>query len=74
MDRNSVFFKQAQLMMRVMPFVEKEACFALKGQKTGFGTPDRNRSKTPPPQHNGPKSPYLSRHCGNDLTGVNISS
>jgi predicted nucleotidyltransferase component of viral defense system len=31
MDRNSVFFKQAQLMMRIMPFVEKETCFALKG-------------------------------------------
>ena len=31
MDRNSFFFKQAQLMMRVMPFVEKETCFALKG-------------------------------------------
>ena len=30
-DRNSVFFKQAKLMMQVMPFVEKETCFALKG-------------------------------------------
>jgi len=31
MDRNSMFFKQAQLMMRVMPLLEKETCFALKG-------------------------------------------
>ncbi len=31
MDRNSMFFKQARLMMRVMPSVEKETCFALKG-------------------------------------------
>ncbi len=31
MDRNSMFFKQAQLMMRVMPSLEKETCFAIKG-------------------------------------------
>lgn len=29
--RNSIFFKQAKLMMQVMPLVEPEICFALKG-------------------------------------------
>ena len=31
MDHKGIFFKQAQLMIRVMPHVEKEICFALKG-------------------------------------------
>ena len=30
-DRISIFFKQAKLMMQVMPLVEPETCFALKG-------------------------------------------
>ena len=29
--RNSQFFKQADLLVQVMPFVNAEACFALKG-------------------------------------------
>jgi len=29
--RNSPYFKQAQLMLRVMPHVGAEKCFALKG-------------------------------------------
>lgn len=31
MDKNSKFFKQADLMLQVMPFVSQEKCFALKG-------------------------------------------
>lgn len=31
MDRNSVYFKQVQLLIRILPFIEKEKCFALKG-------------------------------------------
>lgn len=31
MDRNSQFFAQVQLLVRVLPFVAKEQCFALKG-------------------------------------------
>ncbi len=29
--KDSPYFKQAQLMLRVMPHVAAEACFALKG-------------------------------------------
>ena len=29
--KNSPFFKQAEIMLRVMPFVAREKCFALKG-------------------------------------------
>lgn len=31
MDRNSAFYKQVQLLLRVLPFVAQEPCFALKG-------------------------------------------
>ncbi len=31
MDRNSIYYKQVQLLMQVMPFVAKQECFALKG-------------------------------------------
>jgi hypothetical protein len=31
MDRNSIYFKQVQLLVRVLPFIAKEECFALKG-------------------------------------------
>lgn len=31
MDRNSIYYKQAQLLIQVLPFVAKQKCFALKG-------------------------------------------
>lgn len=31
MDRNSLFYEQVQLLLRVLPFVAQEPCFALKG-------------------------------------------
>lgn len=31
MDRDSVYYRQAELLVRVLPFVAKETCFALKG-------------------------------------------
>ena len=31
MDRNSPYYKQVQLLLRVLPFVTEESCFALKG-------------------------------------------
>ena len=31
MDRSSIYYKQVQLLMQVLPFVAKQACFALKG-------------------------------------------
>jgi predicted nucleotidyltransferase component of viral defense system len=31
MDRNSIYYKQVQLLVRILPFVAKEKCFALKG-------------------------------------------
>lgn len=31
MDRNSICYKQVQLLMQVLPFVAKQDCFALKG-------------------------------------------
>ncbi|MBV1872579.1 MAG: nucleotidyl transferase AbiEii/AbiGii toxin family protein [Gammaproteobacteria bacterium] len=31
MDRNSIYYKQVQLLMLVLPFVAKQDCFALKG-------------------------------------------
>lgn len=31
MNRNSIHYQQAQLLIRVLPFVAKESCFALKG-------------------------------------------
>lgn len=31
MDRNSAFYKQVQLLLRVLPFIAQEPCFALKG-------------------------------------------
>lgn len=31
MDKNSIFYKQIQLLVRILPFVAKEKCFALKG-------------------------------------------
>jgi predicted nucleotidyltransferase component of viral defense system len=31
MDRSSSYFKQVQLLVRLLPFVAKESCFALKG-------------------------------------------
>lgn len=30
-DKNSVYFRQAELLLRVLPLVEKERCFAVKG-------------------------------------------
>lgn len=31
MDRNSIYFKQVQLLVQLLPFIAKEECFALKG-------------------------------------------
>src|SRR3989338_3506457 len=31
MNKDSLFFKQAELMLRMIPFVAQEECFALKG-------------------------------------------
>lgn len=31
MDRNSVYYRQVELLVRVLPYVAKEKCFALKG-------------------------------------------
>lgn len=31
MDRNSIYYKQVQLLIQVLPFVSKQKCFALKG-------------------------------------------
>lgn len=31
MDKNSIYYKQVQFLMRTIPFVAKETCFALKG-------------------------------------------
>ncbi len=31
MNRNSIYYKQVQLLMQVLPFVAKQSCFALKG-------------------------------------------
>lgn len=31
MDRSSIYYKQVQLLMQVLPFVAKQKCFALKG-------------------------------------------
>ena len=31
MDRDSVYYRQVELLVRVLPFVSKEKCFALKG-------------------------------------------
>jgi predicted nucleotidyltransferase component of viral defense system len=31
MDRNSIFYRQAQLLVRLFPIVSRETCFALKG-------------------------------------------
>lgn len=30
-DRNNIYFKQAELLVRVLPFIEEEKCFAVKG-------------------------------------------
>src|SRR5690606_39904200 len=31
MDRNSIYYRQVQLLLRVLPLVTEEECFALKG-------------------------------------------
>lgn len=31
MERNSIFYQQSELLLRVIPFVAREKCFALKG-------------------------------------------
>ena len=31
MDRNSIYYRQVQLLMQVLPFVAQQSCFALKG-------------------------------------------
>ncbi len=31
MNRNSLYYKQVQLLMQVLPFVSRQSCFALKG-------------------------------------------
>jgi predicted nucleotidyltransferase component of viral defense system len=31
MDRSSIYYKQVQLLMQLLPFVAKQKCFALKG-------------------------------------------
>lgn len=31
MDRSSMYFRQVQLLVRILPLVAKETCFALKG-------------------------------------------
>ena len=31
MDRNSIYYRQVQLLMQVLPFVAAHNCFALKG-------------------------------------------
>ncbi len=30
-DKNSTYFKQAELLIRIMPFIADESCFAIKG-------------------------------------------
>ena len=31
LDKVSIYYKQVQLLLEVLPFVSKEECFALKG-------------------------------------------
>ena len=31
MDRTSLYYKQVQLLVQLLPLVAEEACFALKG-------------------------------------------
>lgn len=31
MDRSSVYYRQVQLLLQLMPFVAQHECFALKG-------------------------------------------
>ncbi len=31
MNRNTVYFKQARFLVRILPIVAEETCFALKG-------------------------------------------
>lgn len=31
MDRSSIYYKQVQFLMQVLPFVARRHCFALKG-------------------------------------------
>lgn len=31
MDFSSTYFKQVELLLRVLPFINEQACFALKG-------------------------------------------
>ena len=35
-DRNNPYFKQAELLVRVLPFIAEKECFAIKGVIT-FG-------------------------------------
>ncbi|WP_323835893.1 nucleotidyl transferase AbiEii/AbiGii toxin family protein [Photorhabdus africana] len=31
MDRNSIYYRQVQLLLQLLPFVAEQECFALKG-------------------------------------------
>jgi len=31
LDKNSIYYKQVQLLLEVLPYVSQEECFALKG-------------------------------------------
>lgn len=31
LDKTSIYYKQVQLLIEVLPYVSKEKCFALKG-------------------------------------------
>ena len=31
MDKNSRYYKQVQLLLRILPFIANQSCFALKG-------------------------------------------
>ena len=31
MDKNSRYYKQVQLLLRILPFIASKSCFALKG-------------------------------------------
>jgi len=35
--RDTVFFRQAELLLRILPLVHKEEAFALKGGTAGMG-------------------------------------
>jgi len=45
--RDTVFFRQAELLLRILPIIHKEEAFALKGGTARMGT-HSNRPLSPP--------------------------